>query len=78
MADVTDELARVFRKNGWTWNLKDRPSVVPDEDDIDAALDEAARLLYDEPVGTQLEVGRLIVKKKHRGHDVYLYMGEYL
>lgn len=75
---VEEELARIFRKNGWTWNIKGKSSVVPDEDDIEAALDEAARRLYDEPVGAQLEVGRLIVQKKHRGHDVYIYMGEYL
>ena len=75
---MIDEIARIFRKNGWTWNLRDKSSVVPDEDDIEAALDEAARMLYDEPVGSQLEVGRLIVKKKHQGHDVYLFMGAYL
>lgn len=77
MADVTDELARVFRREGWTWNLKDKSSVVPDEDDIDAALDAAARMLYTEPVGTQLEVGRLIIVKKHHGHDVFVFVGEY-
>lgn len=75
---VEEEISRVFRREGWTWNLKDKSSVVPDEDDIAAALDEAARLLYTEPVGSQLEVGRLIVKKKHHGHDVYLFMGEFL
>lgn len=75
---VEEEIARIFRKNGWTWNLKGKSSVVPDEDDITAALDEAARLLYDEPVGTQLEVGRLVIQKKHHGHDVYLFVGEYL
>lgn len=75
---VTDEIARIFRKNGWTWNIKDKSSIVPDEDDIEAALDEAARVLYNEPVGTQLEVGRLIVQKKHNGHDVYIFVGEYV
>ena len=74
---VEEEIARVFRKNGWEWKLKDKGSIVPDEDDVAAALDEAARMLYDEPVGTQLEVGRLIIMKRHRGHDVYIFVGEY-
>jgi hypothetical protein len=34
-------------------------------------------MLYNEPVGTQLEVGRLIIKKLHHGHDVYIYVGPY-
>lgn len=71
------ELAETFRRNGWTWNLKGGRTVIPDEDDIEQALDEAARLLYNESVGTQLEVGRMIIKKKHDGHDVYLYVGPY-
>lgn len=74
---LTDEIARMFRKNGWTWSIMGKGSVVPDEDDIDAALDEAARVLYNHPVGTSLEVGRLIIQKKDRGHDVYLFVGEY-
>ena len=74
---VAEEIARIFRREGWTWSLKDKGSIVPDEDDVEAALDESARMLYDEPVGTQLEVGRLIVVKKHRGHDVYIFVGEF-
>ncbi len=74
---LEDELAQVFAKNGWTWNLKGNRTVVPNSFDIELALDEAARLLYNEPVGTQLEVGRLIIKKLHKGHDVYIYVGPY-
>lgn len=74
---VEQELAEVFKKNVWTWKLKGGREVVPDEYEIEAALDEAARMLYNEPVGTQLEVGRLIVKKETRGHDVYVYVGSY-
>lgn len=66
-----------FKKNNWTWNLK-RGTVSPSETDVEDALDEAARILYNETDGTQLEVGRLIVKKKHDGHDVYMYVGEYI
>lgn len=74
---IEDELAEWFEKNGWTWHLKGDRHVVPEPTDIEAALDEAARLLYNEPVGTQLEVGRLIIKKQPRGHDVYVFVGPY-
>lgn len=74
---IEDELAATFSYHGWTWSIKDKGSVVPSAVDIEAALDEAARLLYNEPVGTQLEVGRLIIKKQPRGHDVYVYAGPY-
>lgn len=74
---LEDEIARMFKKNGWTWNLKGDTAVVPEPEDIEATLDEAAKVLYDEPVGTQLEVGRLIIHKKTLGHDVYMYVGEF-
>lgn len=74
---LEDELSDFFEKRGWTWNLKGGRVVTPSAQDIEAALDEAARLLYNEPVGTQLEVGRLIIKKQPRGHDVYIFVGPY-
>jgi hypothetical protein len=74
---LEDELHAVFAKNEWTWNLKGNRKVIPTAQDIEAALDEAARLLYNEPVGTQLEVGRLIIRKQPRGHDVYIFVGPY-
>lgn len=74
---LEDEIAETFTKNGWTWSLKGGRVVVPTSWDIEAALDEAARLLYNEPVGTQLEVGRLIIQKLPKGHDVYIFAGSY-
>jgi hypothetical protein len=74
---LEQEIADVFLKNGWTWNLKGGRTVVPESDDIERALDEAARLLYNEAEGTQLEVGRLIIKRLHNGFDVYVYAGKY-
>ena len=73
------DLADVFQKNEWTWSVKSKAgSIIPDEDDITAALDEAARVLYDVPVGAQLEIGHLIIVKKSLGHDVYVYAGDYI
>lgn len=70
-------IAEWFKKNHWTWNLKGGQRV-PSETDVEDALDEAARILYNETDGAQLEVGRLIIKKKPTGHDVYVYVGEYI
>jgi hypothetical protein len=76
---LESELADIFEKNDWHWRIKGHPEgVVPGEEDIEQALDEAARLLYNEDVGAQLEVGRLIIKKKHHGFDVYCFVGPYL
>lgn len=75
---LEEEIADTFQRNEWTWRLKDKGMVVPDEIDVGETLDEAARLLYDRPVGTQLEVGRLIIVKTSSGHDVYVFAGEYL
>lgn len=74
---LEEELALRFKEHGWTWHLKESRDVVPEVYDIELALDEAAKMLYNETVGTQLEVGRLIIKKQPRGHDVYLYTGTY-
>jgi len=73
---LESELAKRFKENGWTWNFNQGP-VVPTEEDIQAVLDEAAVRLYNEPVGAQLEIGRLVIKKKTIGHDVYVYVGPY-
>lgn len=74
---LEEEISDTFHRNEWTWNLKGKGLVVPSPDDVLAALDEAARVLYDEPVGTQIEVGRLIIQKRHNGHDVYVYAGPF-
>lgn len=71
-------ISEFFTKMGWTWNLKGDRVVVPSEDDVLAALDEAAKQLKDWPVAARLQVGRLIIEKKHTGHDVYMYVGEFL
>lgn len=75
---LESDLADTFKRHGWVWKIKGHPDgIIPTEDDIEAALDEAARLLYNETVGTQLEIGRLIIKRKHDGFDVYIYAGPY-
>lgn len=74
---LEDDIAETFKKHQWVWHLKGGAYVVPEVDDVEAALDEAARLLYNEEVGAQLEVGRLIIRRLHNGFDVYVYAGQY-
>lgn len=67
-----------FRDRGWTWSLKGRGKVQPEEKDFRAALDEAAKILYAEDSktgGNMLQVGRLIVIKQAEGLDVYVLAG---
>lgn len=71
------DLAQHFAQRAWTWNLKRGGTRVPTEEDFQDALDYAAQVLYDEPVGTMLEVGRLIIVKRTLGHDVYAFFGPY-
>lgn len=73
---LEQELSDHFAKNSWTWKLK-VGTVSPSETDMLDALDEAARMLYGEPIGTSLEVGRLIIVKTTTGHDVYALFGSY-
>lgn len=74
---IEEIISKFFASQGWTWKLKSG-TVVPSEADVQAALDEAAKQLYNQPVGTQLQVARLIIEKKHSGHDVYMFVGTYL
>ena len=69
-------LAEHFADWGWTWKIGGEYRV-PDEEDLHVALDRAAAMLYAEPVGTKLEVGRLIIIKTTTGHDVYVLAGSY-
>lgn len=71
-------LYRHFRDRGWTWSLKGRGTVQPEEMDFRVALDEAAKILYAEDSktgGNMLQVGRLIVIKQPEGLDVYVLAG---
>ena len=75
---LESDLAKIFKENGWTWKVKGRPNgIIPDEDDIEAALDEAARILHNQSAGAQLHIGRLIVVKQANNHDVYVFTGTY-
>lgn len=73
---LESDIAKFLRENKRTWHL-DTGHVIPTEEDVERLLDEAARVLYNEKPGAELEVGGLIIKKLHKGHDVYVYFGPY-
>ena len=67
----------VFTQRDHRWHLKGGKEIVPSENDVEEALDEAARILYTRDIGDQLNVGGLIIEKRPIGHDVYVYVGNY-
>lgn len=71
------DISELFARLGYTWTLKSGRVIVPDEDDVERFLDEAAKHLHNEPVGTRLSVGKMIIEKTATGHDVYVYTGSY-
>ena len=70
-------IADWFEQNNFMWSVKDKGYIIPTETEVEAALDEAARILYAEPVDTQLAVGRLHIVRTEKGHDVFMYIGSY-
>lgn len=73
-----EAIAKFFNERGWRWSFKGKGKIVPSEEDVEILLDEVANQLYDEPVGTQLQVGRLIIIKTDTGHEVYMFAGTYI
>lgn len=71
------ELEDHFDRFGWQWSLKGKGKVQPDRYDFLAALDEVARVMYAEPVGTIMEMGRLVIIKTNTGYEVYVMAGTF-
>lgn len=70
-----DELAEYFETNRLTWNI-DGEYRVPNATDIQMVVDKAVGMLYDEPSGSILEVGRLIIQKSTKTtFDIYVHFG---
>lgn len=75
MTDLADEISGLFLLNGYTWVFSGEHKI-PSAEDIQQALDRAVEVLYDEEPETQLEVGRMIVKKRSNTlHDVFILAG---
>jgi len=73
---LAQDIAEIFWLKDYRWNF-DGVLKTPTPEDISGAIDKAVRMLYAEPDGTQLEVGRLIIKKRSRDlHDVFVHIGQ--
>ena len=78
MADKLDisVLLELYRKLKVTWKIGGirRP---PSQDDLEKTLDSAKNLLYDEPVPSELGVGRLLIRHVRPGiYETYVYLGD--
>jgi len=72
---LVDELATYFLVNGYEWKF-DYGMAVPNEDDLERAIAKAKEVLENDPSdNVQLEIGRLIFKKRDGFIDVFAYMG---
>lgn len=66
----------IFKRIGHTWKSGNK-FFIPTEDDVEGVLDQAAATMYDSEPGDRLEIGGLIVEKRAKGFDVYVYVGPY-
>jgi hypothetical protein len=75
---ITDIISETWKRIGFTWSLKDTDArLQPSSKDVEQTLDEAVRVLYTSEVGARFEGGGLIVEKRPRGHEVYVFVGTY-
>jgi hypothetical protein len=76
MPSLTSRLSDLFEKFDYRWRF-DGKLLVPNEKDLAGALDKAREALYAEPIPSQLEVGRLLIKHENEEtFAVYLYIGD--
>lgn len=75
MSNLVDELATYFLVNGYEWKF-DYGMAVPNEDDLEKAIAKVREILENDPSDNiQLELGRLLFKKRDGFIDVFAYMG---
>lgn len=71
------KVANFFNEEGYRWKFKDGSYRVPTEDEIDLTVMLAMDALDNEPDNAQVEVGRLIVKRRKQGqYDVFVLISE--
>lgn len=68
---IAERLASLFEERQYRWKIDGQLSV-PSQKDIQDVIDEAQSRLLTEPVGTWLEIGRLIFIKSPANLDIYV------
>jgi hypothetical protein len=71
-----EEIAKVFEDQGYTWKFKDGTRV-PTAMEIHTTTFQAIDALADEPDNSQIEVGRLIIKKHGSWYDLFVHLAEF-
>lgn len=75
MNELVESLATTFLVNNWEWKF-DYGMAVPNEDDLERAIEHAKKVLdSEEASNAQLELGRLIFKKREGVIDVFVLAG---
>ena len=75
---MIETLVRLLRDAGIKWKRYDDTLAYPTIDDMEEMLEVIATRMADEPIGSQLEIGGLIVRKETTGYDVYAYVGPFI
>lgn len=71
------KLHEMFIQLGYQWKIGGKMET-PTPKDLEQTLDRAKVVLYDEPVPSQIEFGRLIIRRHtDNKFDVYLHLGDY-
>lgn len=68
------KVADIFKADGFEWNFSDGRRI-PDAKEIEKTVVSAVNALREAEDNTQIEVGRLIIKRKGSYFDVYLHAG---
>lgn len=71
----TGQIASIFQANGYSWKFSNGTRV-PTEEEIAKTIWSAIDALRETENNTQIEVGRLIVKKSGNKYDVYMHVME--
>lgn len=71
-----EDIHSVFSKQGYVWKFSNG-SRVPTEEELNATILNAIEALKNEGDNTQVEVGRLIVRKSGSFYDVYVHLLEH-
>ena len=72
---LASDIASLMNEYGYYWKINGHLKV-PTRDDIHDTLDRAVEVLYDKEPNDQLEVGRLIIKKRDNEiYDVFMLVG---
>lgn len=66
-----ERIAAFFKESGYSWQFSDGLRI-PDADEINKTIQAAVEALAGAEENTQVEIGRLMIKKRAGVHDVFV------